>query len=706
MTNPKIKFLEFHFPALESGDYEITVTQTISAGSKIASGNTFSRTQAIAVAGERFSLQPNLIQSVFPPAGTRGEHADILPHIILRRSTLPWERSLDGLPDGPPWLALLLFDEEETPEVTAVPLKDIKDGSQASPYFPGLTLEVSQSEDDMLTVIDVKREVLEKILPTRRELDYLSHVRQVPARDEQGNFLEDQLEELAVLIGNRFPKGESYSTVHLVSLEGRFENDGEFVYPTGSAGDDLIRLISLKTWTFYCDVVAGFRLTQRVKEKIISAGGFSNNALLDTLLADPALKDKEIIGDDEFIAMAAERAPALTAGDKQLLMKYAAVEKKSFTGLLLNLDRSPSTLQPVRDNADSNAEASRYLRSGFVPMPHRLRTGRRAVSWYRGPLLPGPDSNEDLNLDILSADELIRYDKNSGLLDLSYSSAWQLGRVLILQEQSIALSLFKWKRQNARKIREMERRLEYLMVGEEVAPELPEDVREWLEEKRLLKDVPFCYLVPEESMLPPESIRFFQVDLAWVDALLDGAFSVGRVTTADVEDDHDPPVDPEQGDISGILLRSQVVAGWPSLLVEGYESVIDHDDFEPNAEKLPLLRMERLAEDVLLCLFHGQVSTVDIHQKPEALQYGVDEVVEENKTFKKEFRRADGELSGVQRTFSDAWRSADDRVLDIASLFEAVKNDGSLGYGATFTAAHFGLAMIEGAEKVRWYKMG
>jgi hypothetical protein len=60
---------------------------------------------------------------------------------------------------------------------------------------------------------------------------------------------------------------------------------------------------------------------------------------------------------------------------------------------------------------------------------------------------------------------------------------------------------------------------------------LPEDLSKWLGRLRLLKGVPFNYLVPDERMLPPESIRFFYLDMNWVDSLLDGAFSIGRNLT-------------------------------------------------------------------------------------------------------------------------------------------------------------------------------
>jgi len=49
----------------------------------------------------------------------------------------------------------------------------------------------------------------------------------------------------------------------------------------------------------------------------------------------------------------------------------------------------------------------------------------------------------------------------------------------------------------------------------------------WLTRLHLLRGVPFGYLVPDIAMLPSESIRFFQVDAGWIDALIDGAFSIG-----------------------------------------------------------------------------------------------------------------------------------------------------------------------------------
>src|SRR5271169_137539 len=54
-----------------------------------------------------------------------------------------------------------------------------------------------------------------------------------------------------------------------------------------------------------------------------------------------------------------------------------------------------------------------------------------------------------------------------------------------------------------------------------------DEVTNWLGRLVLLYGVPFHYLVPEEEMLPSESIRFFYVDPIWIQCLVQGACSVG-----------------------------------------------------------------------------------------------------------------------------------------------------------------------------------
>ena len=117
----------------------------------------------------------------------------------------------------------------------------------------------------------------------------------------------------------------------------------------------------------------------------------------------------------------------------------------------------------------------------------------------------------------------------------------------------------------------------------------PGELRRFLARLRLLHGVPFSYLVPDADLLPIESIRFFYVDRAWTDALVQGVLSVGTITTADraqleavyrrIRDEVDEaertirrPQGEERlqggaGTITGFLMRSRVVSGWPNLHV-------------------------------------------------------------------------------------------------------------------------------------------
>ena len=178
---------------------------------------------------------------------------------------------------------------------------------------------------------------------------------------------------------------------------------------------------------------------------------------------------------------------------------------------------------------------------------------------------------------------------------------------------------------------------------------LPPAVRTWLARARLLEGVPFQHLVADGELLPPESIRFFFLDREWTDALTQGALSVGTVTTLDREQltalhaHIRDEVDAEErrvrmvggenvgfapgATISGFLLRSRAVSGWPALHVRGYSADVTPDDNQipyNDSRRMRILRLERLAPAVLLCLFDGVPTTVHIEEPRSGVQYGFD----------------------------------------------------------------------------------
>ena len=69
---------------------------------------------------------------------------------------------------------------------------------------------------------------------------------------------------------------------------------------------------------------------------------------------------------------------------------------------------------------------------------------------------------------------------------------------------------------------------------------------------------------------------------------------------------------------AGFLMRSAVVSGWPGLEVKGYR-----DTNESDASKIDLLRMDRLAPDVLLVIFESVPGMVVVNEPREALHFGI-----------------------------------------------------------------------------------
>ncbi len=165
---------------------------------------------------------------------------------------------------------------------------------------------------------------------------------------------------------------------------------------------------------------------------------------------------------------------------------------------------------------------------------------------------------------------------------------------------------------------------------------MPDSVVDWLARLRLLCNVPFAYLVPDHRLLPSESIRFFYLNRNWTDAAVDGALSVGAVASKDraqlqalhatlraaldrwerrvwARDAQATPTEGPAEVVTGFLLRSRAVSGWPGLHVRASR----------DGHQLQLLRMERLAPAVLLVLLDGIPDRVVIEEPRAGVQFGV-----------------------------------------------------------------------------------
>ena len=257
-------------------------------------------------------------------------------------------------------------------------------------------------------------------------------------------------------------------------------------------------------------------------------------------------------------------------------------------------------------------------------------------------------------------------------------------------------------------------------------PEIPADAEDWLGRLLLLYGVPFHYLVPEEDMLPPESIRFFYLDPGWMKCLLEGACSVGRTSTVDgLVDQHlrnhflthagkkaeELRAGKKGGKLNwpltGFLLRSRLVEGWQGLEMKA----AGVDGAGNRLESLEPLRIDRLNPEIMLCIFNGKVTEIEVAQPPEDLHFGA-EASGANTYQKLCLRRLfppheagnDIDEKLVPST-QVPMRPGDQRVVDIRALADRVGSalnqvkaiDGSAQ--GPFTSAEFAAEMVESPGK-------
>lgn len=293
-------------------------------------------------------------------------------------------------------------------------------------------------------------------------------------------------------------------------------------------------------------------------------------------------------------------------------------------------------------------------------------------------------------------------------------------------------------------------------------PAMPQVLVDWLANLALLHGVPFNYLVPDENMLPPESLRFFYLDSNWISALTDGAMSIGRNLTTQVDtpemnlqsavlpevtsqvkgtasqvrakafgttvklSENNPTV------ISGFVLRSSLVLDYPSMGVNVYP--LGGPPKDPSPVMLQILRLEQLGpqSDTLICLVAGDAYRVDIHEAPQALHYGIDcfqngctvrglaaTAVKNLYTFGNATKTDDGTTTNsvtmsqtvTPTDISSCFRSISPRVLGMDSLSKlilqanlSVAPPPGTTTPSSIDSAEMGFEMTEGVGMVSFYK--
>lgn len=427
----EINFFDNYLPKLEAGDYTISAGTTL-VGEGIPNeygnlDNEFQVQQPFMVSAPRFILPANEIHSVYPSPDIADFYDGVMPQVVFRKRVLPWERVLKNQPSSQglqtPWMALLLFTEDQI----IVPKADIDSKgllrtlSVARPktdFFeppPGYLTPIIEKEPidpDHFNMVDISITNFKNLCPHLEELPYLASVRQV--NTEHKEFLGMEKEGwFSMLLSNRLsqtnytPKGsqqqnqeqEGYlyvrNIVHLVSIEG-FE---AYLDPTSSKYQNYVEAPT-GSWT------------------IQSAG-----------------KTYDKI-----------RLASLASWDF-----YCKPEEYTFDYLMNNLNvglLQSHELAAVQSKDDAYQYLAHLMEGGYTPLKYYPRQGGETIALYRGPLTPViANSNPQGGSDIfLAGGSSMIYDQKKGIYDVSYSVAWQIGRLMGLSDSHYARNLMDWKR--------------------------------------------------------------------------------------------------------------------------------------------------------------------------------------------------------------------------------------------------------------------
>lgn len=164
---------------------------------------------------------------------------------------------------------------------------------------------------------------------------------------------------------------------------------------------------------------------------------------------------------------------------------------------------------------------------------------------------------------------------------------------------------------------------------------IPPRLLEWLIDVRLLRHVPISYMVPDVALLPAEAIRFFNVDLTWIDRVIDGALAAGNVGTVDatfgyalllrIREELDAALkalagngwDPKTDPMTGMLMRSDAARRWPNMIVRAFSNTTA-------TAAIPVLRAEAISQNLYIALFAGRPVRVELREPFVGARFGVE----------------------------------------------------------------------------------
>lgn len=415
-------------PPLPAGQYRLS----ISSEARFETGNPehLDNERFFNVDAPRFNMPPSEVAEMVPPRNAHGDFHLSLPHVVLGRRTLPWERTFDHTNPGTPWMVLLLFDADECTILDQQPLEEV--------VPPAVFARLGRPSAVLCDAVEVEHQLLLDIMPSVDEVSLLTHVRQVNV-DDRELAAGDSDGWFAIVIANRLPTPGSSHVACLVSIEERTDlvpAQPPPVEPSGPVVGGVLDVRALRTDT---------RSHERESDRRRFATELDVLGAFGALVADEASTSASLVLDPGIAVVgrpdiSGDIGPARTLDRLVLLHRWKFDDDGSgtFRELMQALDVGMMG-KVVTDGQPVVAD------TGHMPITLHDRDGVDETAWYRGPLVPDQLSRDELG-PYHSADQARRVSPETGAEDVSYAAAFEVGRLLAAADQRLAVELMRWRR--------------------------------------------------------------------------------------------------------------------------------------------------------------------------------------------------------------------------------------------------------------------
>lgn len=647
MPGANINFIANSIPALDSGEYKLQVTQSLAL--TVATGSYFSApvVQTFHVDAPQFVLSAAEVGPRLPGHNAIGQFGWVLPQVQLNRKTLPWERVMSTSNRDTPWMALIVLRDSELVlnPLTRGPIFNATVGTigtvPSDVFWPNLSHDcLLEKPETPVQTIRMTLDVFKNVMPRLGDLSMLSHTRSL--HPEPGNRQGDTDRDIAVITANRFPPASATGRCHcfLVSVEGY----ANYLVDSPAFGNkSKVQLAVLQYWTFVSQPMdhSGF------------LGGLSAMNTDQWLLRVPlpaGVTDKTVIArlNAGFVPI----EYAVDAHNSSYAWYRGPLTAQVAPPLPLNgasLPASDGAMVYIQDEGVFDMsyaaawEMGRALALADADFAMCLLQFRTASYRILSLLVDRLRLSAFANVTDLQAivDSNAIYNTFDGMINQKIIALLQRISLQVVPPPSnpkpappnpappvVTTQNFL---QNPAVVE---------LIGQAVAQELI-PVAAWLAQLRLLCKVPFSHLVPDQRMLPPNSLRFFHIDQNWLDCVMAGAKSVGVQGSQDtffyeamrsvIDDavaqemnafmlniagqstgDHTGNSTTREA-MSGMLLRSTIVTDYPTLTITATKT---------NGTVLKVLRKERLSDNIMLVIWLDVPEKVVIAEPNAGLSMG------------------------------------------------------------------------------------